>query len=96
VRELNGILAEEEGFEPPDPCGSTVFKTVALDRSATPPALPGLLATSVSSRGGSKARGVLSDSMPPMRRPTSHDASLLSGTIARRWLPPGACAEAWP
>ena len=29
-------LAEEEGFEPPEPCGSTVFKTAALDRSATP------------------------------------------------------------
>ena len=28
--------AEEEGFEPPEPCGSTVFKTAALDRSATP------------------------------------------------------------
>ena len=30
-------LAEEEGFEPPDPFGSTVFKTVAISRSATPP-----------------------------------------------------------
>jgi hypothetical protein len=29
-------LAEEEGFEPPEPCGSTVFKTAAFDRSATP------------------------------------------------------------
>ena len=29
-------VAEEEGFEPPEPCGSTVFKTAALDRSATP------------------------------------------------------------
>ena len=28
--------AEEEGFEPPEPCGSTVFKTAAFDRSATP------------------------------------------------------------
>ena len=31
------ILAEAEGFEPPDPCGSTVFKTAAIDHSATPP-----------------------------------------------------------
>ena len=30
-------LAEEEGFEPPDPCGSTVFKTAAIDHSAIPP-----------------------------------------------------------
>jgi hypothetical protein len=30
------LIAEEEGFEPPEPCGSTVFKTAAFDRSATP------------------------------------------------------------
>lgn len=30
--------AEEEGFEPPVPCGTTVFKTAAFDRSAIPPA----------------------------------------------------------
>ncbi len=30
-------MAEEEGFEPPEPCGSTVFKTAALNHSATPP-----------------------------------------------------------
>tara|TARA_B100001750_G_scaffold124268_1_gene98664 strand:- start:1810 stop:2025 length:216 start_codon:yes stop_codon:yes gene_type:complete len=29
--------AEEKGFEPPEPVGSTVFKTAAFDRSATPP-----------------------------------------------------------
>lgn len=28
--------AEEEGFEPPEPLGSTVFKTAAIDHSATP------------------------------------------------------------
>ena len=33
-------MAEEEGFEPPEPRGSTVFKTAAIDHSATPPALP--------------------------------------------------------
>jgi hypothetical protein len=33
---FGGLLAEEEGFEPPEPCGSTVFKTAAFDRSATP------------------------------------------------------------
>ena len=31
------LLAEREGFEPPEPCGSTVFKTAAFDRSATSP-----------------------------------------------------------
>jgi hypothetical protein len=30
-------LAEREGFEPPDPFGSTVFKTAAFDHSATSP-----------------------------------------------------------
>ena len=29
--------AEKEGFEPPEPCGSTVFKTAAIDRSAISP-----------------------------------------------------------
>jgi hypothetical protein len=30
-------MAEREGFEPPDPCGSVVFKTTALNHSATSP-----------------------------------------------------------
>ena len=30
------LCAEEEGFEPPDPCGSPVFKTGAINRSTTP------------------------------------------------------------
>ena len=30
-------LAEEEGFEPPVPFGTTVFKTAAFVHSATPP-----------------------------------------------------------
>jgi hypothetical protein len=35
---LSGLFsfAEEEGFEPPDPCGSPVFKTGAINRSTTP------------------------------------------------------------
>ena len=28
------LSAEREGFEPPDPCRSTVFKTAAIDHSA--------------------------------------------------------------
>ncbi len=35
---MNGMpVAEGEGFEPPEPRGSTVFKTAAIDHSATPP-----------------------------------------------------------
>ena len=30
-------MAEREGFEPPEPFGSTVFKTAAFDHSATSP-----------------------------------------------------------
>ena len=29
--------AEREGFEPPVPCSTTVFKTAAIDHSATSP-----------------------------------------------------------
>ena len=31
------FIAEREGFEPPEPCGSTVFKTAAIDHSAISP-----------------------------------------------------------
>ena len=31
------VLAEEVGFEPTEPCGSTVFKTAAFNHSAIPP-----------------------------------------------------------
>jgi hypothetical protein len=34
---LGRVLAESEGFEPPSPCGLTVFKTAAFDRSANSP-----------------------------------------------------------
>lgn len=30
-------MAEDTGFEPAEPCGSTVFKTAAFDHSANPP-----------------------------------------------------------
>ncbi len=33
-------MAEREGFEPPGPFGPTVFKTVAIDHSATSPDAP--------------------------------------------------------
>jgi hypothetical protein len=32
-----GKLAEAEGFEPPEPCGSAVFKTASIDHSDKPP-----------------------------------------------------------
>ena len=32
-------MAEKEGFEPPEPCDSAVFKTAAIDHSATSPFL---------------------------------------------------------
>ena len=31
------MMAESEGFEPPEPFGSTVFKTAAIDHSASSP-----------------------------------------------------------
>ena len=31
------FIAEREGFEPPEPCSSTVFKTAAIDHSAISP-----------------------------------------------------------
>src|SRR5437588_3775661 len=37
LRGRAGVLAESEGFEPPNPCGLTVFKTAAFDRSANSP-----------------------------------------------------------
>ena len=37
IQQLRFKLAEREGFEPPDPCGSAVFKTAAIGHSATSP-----------------------------------------------------------
>src|SRR5687768_11047620 len=34
-------MAEREGFEPPGPCGPAVFKTAAIDHSATSPTTGG-------------------------------------------------------
>ena len=41
-RRYGQVLAEEEGFEPPDGCPSAVFKTAALSHSATPPGANGV------------------------------------------------------
>ena len=37
IGQKKGVMAEEVGFEPTDPCESTVFKTAAFDHSAIPP-----------------------------------------------------------
>ena len=34
---MEKLMAEEVGFEPTVPCGTTVFKTAAFNHSATPP-----------------------------------------------------------
>ena len=35
--QLHSFFAESEGFEPPEPFSSTVFKTAAIDHSANSP-----------------------------------------------------------
>ena len=40
LRVCESLITEQEGFEPPVPFGTTVFKTVALSRSATAPIPP--------------------------------------------------------
>ena len=37
-------MAEREGFEPPEPFGSMVFKTTAIDHSAISPVIKSLRA----------------------------------------------------
>lgn len=37
ARSVGFLLAETGGFEPPEPFGSVVFKTTAIDRSAMSP-----------------------------------------------------------
>ena len=34
---MDFLFAEAEGFEPPVPCGTPVFKTGTFDHSVTPP-----------------------------------------------------------
>ena len=36
-RPVGPVMAEGEGFEPPVPCGTPVFKTGSLNHSDTPP-----------------------------------------------------------
>ena len=46
-----GVLAEGVGFEPTAPCGAAVFKTAALNHSATPPRFDLQQLTRPSTRG---------------------------------------------
>ena len=39
---MQTLEAESEGFEPPEPFSSTVFKTAAIDHSANTPSPKGL------------------------------------------------------
>ena len=50
-------MAEREGFEPPVPCGTTVFKTAAFDHSAISPLL--WVEKFGSGQSGSKDKGAL-------------------------------------
>ena len=49
-------LAEREGFEPPEPCDSTVFKTAAFNRSATSPEKYSYFAASTSTASTERGR----------------------------------------
>ena len=40
LRNAAVIIAEREGFEPPEPFSSTVFKTAVIDHSTTSPVIP--------------------------------------------------------
>ena len=37
IPDFSGFIAEREGFEPPVPLGTTVFKTVVIDHSTISP-----------------------------------------------------------
>ena len=47
------LSAEREGFEPPEPLSSTVFKTAAIDHSAISPSV---IATRFRFKSGAKLR----------------------------------------
>ena len=65
VSHYNLFLAEGVGFEPTSPFGETVFKTAAIDHSATPP-LARTLGSSALVHGGAKGQ-VFSLPDPPLR-----------------------------
>ena len=54
-------IAEREGFEPPEPLSSTVFKTAAIDHSAISPMTFDFLKASAKIRYFLKLQNNLSD-----------------------------------
>ena len=65
-RGVTGEVAEEEGFEPPASFNATDFKTVAFDRSATPPVVRGRL--HIAGHGVCKAGRIERSSAPADHR----------------------------
>lgn len=70
-------LAESKGFEPLVPCGTTVFKTAAIDRSAIPPRLPDY--RTIPTRQGKGPRPVV-----PVGASAGAHPHALTGTAATR------------
>src|SRR3954463_10599973 len=91
-RRTSQKMAEREGFEPPGPCGPAVFKTAAIDHSATSP--------STHSPETVRETLRLSSFLPAVRTPafivwrvanrsrllrTAAVAQLLTKKLSRRW-----------
>ena len=71
-------MAEREGFEPPEPCGSRAFQARAFDHSATSPGVPvSSLATSPPSVEGAQRKAPGGAGQPPI-------CPAFSGSLGRR------------
>ena len=74
---------EQEGFEPPVPFGTVVFKTTALNRSATAPDVqpprPGALSGRIKSAFMVHSTSCREDFKPPLRRLAEPDPARVSG-----------------
>jgi hypothetical protein len=96
-------LAEREGFEPPEPCGSPVFKTGAFGHSAisprvaNDPTLPNILppANGFSVLRNSPARGARKRQAGRPPSGTSPDACARRDQSARRPPTPGQVPRRW-
>ena len=53
------FIAEREGFEPPEPLSSTVFKTAAIDHSAISPVVSNMFCNRFVLNCGAKVRIIL-------------------------------------
>ena len=81
-------MAEGKGFEPLVPRGTTVFKTVAFDRSATPPRLFVCLLVVAAPADRGRAAGQSSDRGPGSKQ-------ILAGWVVWGWKVREAAGEAW-